>query len=112
MRQHRIDALTKIVLCMAKRTSLNLDSFSKKAFHLRVVDLESNLETATGPAVRCFSMLPGDSLEDVLDNAALALRLLAWYEQIGQARQSKIRAEMDELGLEEFEIPAKLAKEA
>lgn len=111
MRQRLFDALTNIVLCMAKRTSLNLDQPSKKAFHLRVVALDSNLETATGPAVRYFSMVPGDNLEDVLGNAAKALRLLAWYEQLGLSRQTKIRAEMDELGLEEFEIPVK-AKEA
>lgn len=63
-----------------------------------------------GFAAETFAQIPGESEEDVLANATFALRLLAWYERVSLKRQTEIRAEMDEMGLKEYDLGK--AKEA
>lgn len=95
-RQDVFDALHKIVLCMAKRTSVNLDPDSKKVLFIRAVELDENLQSLTGPAAKFFARIPGVTLSEVEANAEWALQLLG--QAMEEAKKSHRRADRQREG--------------
>lgn len=75
-RQDVLTTLHKIVLYMAKRTSVNIDPEAKKALLIKAVQLDENLQDLTGPAAKFFAKIPGASLVEMSRNAERALQLL------------------------------------